>query len=143
MVDCRVCYYCVGCGIIAVMVELKSRPDGVPDGSTIAGVPDGSTMVDVAGGGVSVCCCCCCHRCCHRCSVCVLARRFMTGTMQGDDDIRHNQRLVISRMLRVTTRSNTVIQCGRVHKISRIDTYGDENYYSRFPCPLMWMNVGA
>ena len=67
----------------------------------------------------------------------------MTGTMQGDDDNMHHQRLVISGLLRVTTQTNTVKQCSRVHKISRIDTYGDENYYSRFPCPVMCLNVGA
>ena len=50
---------------------------------------------------------------------------------------------LFSMMLRVTTRSNTVIQCSRVHKLSQINTYGDENYYSHFPCPVMWMNIGA
>ena len=127
-------------GVVCVPIVVVPGPrlDGVPDGITIV---DG-TCVDVVGGGVSLCCCCG-HCCCHRCSVCVLPGRFMIGTMQGDDDNQHNQRLVFSMRLRVTTRNSAVIMCSRVHTISRIDTYGDENYYSRFPCPMMWANVGA
>ena len=93
MVDCRVCYCCVVDGVVYgavdVVVISKSRPDGGPDGSAMV---DG-TSVDVVGGGVPVCCCCW-HCCCHQGSACVLVGRFMFGTMQGDDDIRHNQRLV-------------------------------------------------
>ena len=75
---------------VPIVVVPKSRSDGGPDGITMV---DG-TCVDVVGGGVSLCCCCW-HCCCHRCSACVSAVRYMFGMMQGDDDNRLTQRLVV------------------------------------------------